>query len=544
MAKKNKISGTGSGTLTDPAAHGDMARLLDEIVQESLSTECNIIVLEGKIRDLEEGLGKGYVPYLARKIKRSSVTEQRVILDLLVRSKSNEVVKQLRNIAHDTFLSIKVRLHALTQLEEWDESIDGEIGVFLRAGKDVLNSIGKRAALGLALDEDSERSITERSRELPGDVRLALVRQILEDFPEQISLVLDLVQDESDLDESIIDMLAELESPEVANLFGKLLAESEDRATRRHLKKHVYRLKQKGFQVEIPRSREEDGPTVKSIIDSPQAEAYVSAIDYLGERLMFLSKSVVGWGVVFFQIALSDQDGIKTFDVFDLKRREIKNFLKRVEESGTLQLFKISPDYCHYLLEEAYHISLESRTPLPDQYGQWRAELNELKGNVVEPIVFSTISRESLEREDRSARRLAYGSLHDAGLFKGWFLEPRLLWEYIEKYKDAETSPLVLNKFQKEERKATIFSEATRNIFNDRYRQVYKRRLEEMAYILFREGDADTAKLALMAALDLEGDGVPSEQHGFLRRLVTKSIHFYVEGERERQQDNLLIAPR
>lgn len=543
MAKKSKRTGK-AGTAA-PAVPGskEINQLLDEIVQESLNPDCNLIVLDGKIRDLEDALGKELLPFLSRRMRHGKGVEQKIILDLIVRSKNRMVIELLRRIADDPGSSLKARHRAYLQLQEWGEPVLEEGLNRLAEGVGVLNAIEKQIAVGNVSDRDLEGVIIQRFQELSPELRVLVVKQVLEEYPQHVSLVLRLIQDDADLDEKIIDILAAYDSQTVADLFGELLTQSTNKNTRRLIKKHLYRMQSKGLAIKIPPVGE-DEPLNLRIVESPQASAYVSRIDYLGERLAFLSKSVKGWGVVFFQIALSDQEGIRTFNVFDLSRKEIKNFLKKVSETGNVQLIEISPEYCYYLINESFHVNLAKRIPLPEQFGQWKAELNELKAEIEEPLIYQYISRKELEGMDVYYWRAKYASLHEVDGFKQWFLEPRRVWEYIEKIKEVENSPLVLNKYQVEERISIIYSEAAGNIFNEELRRVYRRRLEEMALILYRNGDQDSARQALVAAKDLMPGELPSEKHEFLRSLVLKSINFYLEGEKEREQDKLVIAPR
>jgi hypothetical protein len=338
-------------------------------------------------------------------------------------------------------------------------------------------------------------------------------------------------------------MLAAKGTSEVGDLFGKVLVETKNKNLRRLLKKHLFQMRNKGLEVVIPKIEDEEPPKLMKV-ESPQANAYVTGIDYLGERLVFLSKSVLGWGVVFFQISLSDQEGIKNFSVFDLNRKEIKDFLNRISEDDVIQLIDISPDYCYYLIDEAYQINLIKGITLPEQFSHWKSEIDDLKGEITEPIIYSYIPKEVIHEKNSITGREKQITLLELDALKDWFLEPRLVRDYIEKYKTVETSPLVLNPYQVEYRKESIFAEAAREIFDDDYRRIYKRRLEEMAYIIFRMNREESAKLTLFAAHDLGPEGIPSEDHGFLKGLVQKSILFYIEGEKESQKDRLIVIPR
>jgi len=301
-------------------------------------------------------------------------------------------------------------------------------------------------------------------------------------------------------------------------------------------------MKSRCLEVVI-RETDESEPLKSVNLEPSEATVYISGIDYVGDRLIFLSKSVLRWGVLFFQITLSDQEGIKNFSAFDLKRKEIKNFLKKISEDGVVHFIEITPEYGYFLIDEAYQINLQKGIPLPEQFHQWKLEIDDLRGAVTEPIIYSCISPETIHQATLNAARDQYLSLFELEEFKGWFLEPRLVWGYVEKLKAIKESPLILDPFNVEQRREAIFSEAIQKIFDEDLRRIYQRRLEETAYLLFRTNREEAANCALCAAWDLKPQGIASEKHGFLQKLVHRSILFYAEGT-ERRRDNSLIVTR
>ena len=128
--------------------------------------------------------------------------------------------------------------------------------------------------------------------------------------------------------------------------------------------------------------------------------------------------------------------------------------------------------------------------------------------------------------------------------FKDWFLEPRLIWKYLEEYKEAGTGPLVLNPYQVEDRKDSVLKRAAKETFGDDARRTYKRRLEETAYLLYRKDEKEAAMSALAAAEDLKPEGIQSEKHGFLQGLMQRSILFYVQEKDQPQEGASIIVPR
>ena len=542
MASKSRKKRTGDITKSNFTGKKGLGKLLEEIIRESLSPECNRILLESKIRELENA-DKNYVPLLSRMVTRGKTNEQKVIFDLLVRKKNGEVIDSLKNIIQEDVVSVKIRRQALNQLERWGGDVDEELRKLLDEGEVIISIVEKYAEFGESLEPELEASIIQRFTRLSKSLKVSIIKQLLDEYPHGLQVVLKLTRGEADLDERIINQLAERGTAEIADLFCTFLVETKNKGLRRLLKKHLFQMKNKGLNVVIPTIEEEE-PLKFQKMESHQPNAYVTSIDYLGDRLIFLSKSTFGWGMVFFQITVSDQEGIKNLSAFNLNRREIKNFLNRISEGGIIHLMEINPEYCHFLIEEAYQVNIKKGITPPEQFVQWKVEIDDIKGEIVEPIIYAQISKETIQEGKTEWWRSQYQRINELDLFKGWFLEPRFVWEYIEKYNDVATSPLILNPYQTEERKESIISEAAERIFTNEYRGLYKRRLEEMAYILFRMNQEESAKLVLLAADDLRSEGLSSKTHGFLKELVKKSILLYGEDEREQRRDQLIITPR
>jgi len=542
MARSSRKKRAGESLKKELSRRKGTGKLVEEIIRESLNPDCNRILLEGKIKELEDS-GKNYQLILMKSIRQRKAPEQKVVFGLLVRKKSRETIKNLKKIVQEDLISIKIRRLALIQLEKWGENIDEALLKLLEEGEEIISAIEKSYELSEALEERISPSIIQKFSQLPKSLKVSSIKQILDDFPNSSSLVLKLIQGEGDLDEKVVSMLATIGTLEIGDLFARVLVETKNKNLRRLLKRHLFQMKNRGLEVVIPKIEAEEPPKFLRVRPS-QADAYITSIDYLGERLVFLSKSVLGWGVVFFQITLSDQEGIKNFNAFDLNRKEIKNFLNRISEDSVFQLIDIDPAYCYFLIDEAYQINLNKGIAPPEQFSHWKAEIDDLKGKITEPIIYSFIPQEAVREENLSIQREKYITLFELEEFKEWFLEPRLLWDYIEKYKEVETSPLVLSPYQIEERKESILTEAAQKIFASEFRQIYKRRLEEMAYILFRTDKNESAMLTIFAAADLRADGIPSEKHGFLYGLVKKSIVFYLGGRNAEQEDRFIITPR
>jgi hypothetical protein len=541
MAKRSRKKSVGNTPENELPIKKGPGKLLEEIIQESHKPDCNLILLDGKIREMEKS-GENCLPLLMKRLRQGKSSEQKVILDLLIRKKSDEVIKNIKKIINENDFPVNILRQALLQLQKWEEPVDENLLKLLEEGEDIIYAIQKFTELDGFLEEGTEDAILKKFAPLPGQLKFSIIKQVIDGFPKALPFILRLIKEESDLDEKTINLLASNATAEVGKIFSNMVKNTKDKNLRQLLKRHLFQMKSRGLEVVIPETDESEPLKIVNLEPS-QATVYISGIDYVGDRLIFLSKSVLRWGVLFFQITLSDQDGIKNFSAFDLKRKEIKNFLKKISEDGVVQFIEITPDYGYFLIDEAYQINLQKGIPLPEQFNHWKVEIDDLRGSVTEPIIYSCIPHDTIHEATLIAARDQYHSLFELEEFKSWFLEPRLVWGYLEKLRVIDDSPLILDPHHVEQRQEAIFSEAVQKIFDENFRRIYQRRLEETAYMLFRTNKEEEAKCALCAAWDLKPQRIASEKHVFLQKLVHRSILFYAEGT-ERRRDKSLIVPR
>jgi hypothetical protein len=88
---------------------------------------------------------------------------------------------------------------------------------------------------------------------------------------------------------------------------------------------------------------------------------------------------------------------------------------------------------------------------------------------------------------------------------------------------------------------------ALHDVFPEHKRLVWKKRLEEMAYILLQMGRDKEARLSLCAGLDLHKPFSSSEPNPFIWNLLLKSIHVHIGSEQketvEKEKSSLIITP-
>ena len=128
-----------------------------------------------------------------------------------------------------------------------------------------------------------------------------------------------------------------------------------------------------------------------------------------------------------------------------------------------------------------------------------------------------------------------------------WLLDLERAQPYIDQISQAQDSPLVLNRYQQQDRMQTIIEKAIGELFSLENSKVYARRLEETSLHLAKSGRLDAARRALAVAGALKqsaqgGRGIP-----FCEELVRQSIALHYQVERQHEQEerpsSLIMKP-
>jgi hypothetical protein len=149
-------------------------------------------------------------------------------------------------------------------------------------------------------------------------------------------------------------------------------------------------------------------------------------------------------------------------------------------------------------------------------------------------LIYQHIKEEAVKDKPRLLKES--GGLHRIAPFSTWFLPTEAVRKYAEAIKEAEASHLVLTPQQKDARLNSLYKEALEELFPEAQRLLWKRRLEEMAYILWKMGREREASMAVSAAVDLKASFSTIEPNPFVWNLLLKSLYALMERERSGKQ--------
>jgi hypothetical protein len=240
---------------------------------------------------------------------------------------------------------------------------------------------------------------------------------------------------------------------------------------------------------------------------------------------------------------ISDTLGLVNFSGEEMTRKGVRVFVEEIQKNSPFPLVEMEASYVGFLFAQAYRSTLERKEAVPQDYLRLKGEIEDVKREYERPLIYSYLPSDDVAGEDRRLGR--GGDLLKVDLFSGWRIEENLIRRYADEVGEAEESKIVLHPTQKEARFQGIYQKALSELFPGERRFLYKGRLEEMAYLLFKLGKEEEARLSLAVALDLEKPLNLIQPNPFLLQLIVKSIFTLLAeaNEKRAKESSLIIKP-
>jgi len=402
-----------------------------------------------------------------------------------------------------------------------------EVEAFVREAEENAQSLSKNPA-----------PLIQRLRSLsPGDQENFFFHLLTEGGEPSLLLVEAMRGRGENLDVALAASLGRWVSPRAAALLHVMASTAPPKALAKTIRKAIFRLQSKGLPVE------EVGDASPAVFHTPQPatpEGFLSSIDGRGSRMVWLTKPRLPQGLVAVHALISDLEGLVDFSGFETTRKRFQEYLNQFRGQALWEIVGADPEYCHGLIVEASAINQEKGQSLSQEFLQWQPALGPSPSLPLKPLIYQTFSEEEAKsRLDLLERSASLFKLHS---FQFWFLDEKELQKYIVQVREAAGSRLVLTPLQQESRLTDIYRQAIQELFDESGRLRYRRRLEEMAYFLWKKGEENAAQACLAAAVRMEeGSGILAP-HPFLLELVRRSITALLEEEKKKEKEPTLIV--
>ena len=340
----------------------------------------------------------------------------------------------------------------------------------------------------------------------------------------------------------VIEGLAKIPSTETAHLLMGMMEKMDEKQVIKSIKRTLYKLKQKGVKWE------KKAPNDEPILKPPKpAEplGYLGSIDATGSRIIVIGKPQPLRGLLVIFSIVNDLEGIQEFNLKGFSKKSFNEFIKDSLASAEFPIVTAPGAYCIHLLKEAASLTQSLLKPLPQGYHDAERECKDIVWDYPAPLIYQYIK----EDEVIDSAHLLKDSinLHKIMPFATWHIAAPEVQKYATLITETQQSKIVLRPDQKEARLNAIYRGALEDLFPEEKRFLWKRRLEEVAYVLLKTGKENEARASLSAAIDLNNPFSAIEPNPFIWNLLLKSIYSLVQVDHEKQEEekktSLIVTP-
>jgi hypothetical protein len=323
------------------------------------------------------------------------------------------------------------------------------------------------------------------------------------------------------------------------------LSEIDRQITGKELKKEIkrsrFKLAQKGLVAPPEEAAEKN--TASLFERASDVEAYMSAVDGGGGRLVWIAKPQPNHGLQVIQAMLQDRDGLVRIGGMHVRRKELRKMAQDIKEQHDVSMISIPWEFADQMIYQGYERAKARGQSGLENFHELRSMLATAKPKEQPHPIYQRLDatpvRDGAWREQ--SRRLL-----DEPELRYWILTDEWFQGFLPQLQEAQTSRLVLNQLQKEERFSAIARDAVKALCSGENGQAFKRRMEDMALYWVETNRPDLATLSLAVAVQVgAGDPGPLDV-SFLTGLVQKSFAFFMSQEKakvEEERSSLIIKP-
>jgi hypothetical protein len=345
----------------------------------------------------------------------------------------------------------------------------------------------------------------------------------------------------TEVDLAVIFALGKIAEPAAVNALTAIEKSVSEKEVKKEIRRSLFKLSQRGLV--IPRAEDAAAATAPALSTlAPGIEAYMSSVDGSGGRLIWIAKPQVSRGLQMIQAMVNDREGLQRIGGTQVPRKELRRMADEIHTQHNITMISVPWEYADAVIYDAYEKAKASGRGGVEHFHELRSIINPGKPTRQEHPVYRKLdagsAREGAWRE--LSRRLL-----DEPELQYWILDPDWIEPFLAQLQEAQTSRLVLNPMQKEERLAGIVRDAVKTICSGETGPIVQHRLEDMALYFNETGRPDQARLALAVALQIADGGPGPLDVSFLTGLVQKSIAFYLSQEKTRAEEeaSLIVKP-
>lgn len=337
---------------------------------------------------------------------------------------------------------------------------------------------------------------------------------------------------EAVVDLALVYLLGRIASAESAAVLRQFDAASADKEVKKEIKRALFKLSQRGIALPgEPAAEKKPAPLFER---DGQIEAYMSAVDGGGGRLVWIAKPQLRHGLQVIQAMVHDREGLLRFGGVQMKRKELRAMADEIKSQHGVTMIAIPWRFADWMIYQGYEKSKARGQGGLEEFTAIRSVIASGKPAAMVHPVHEKIAAD--DSSDGSWREQSRQLLAEPEL-RYWVVLDEWVQDCLQALHEARTSPLVLNPMQKEERFAGVVRDAVKTLCAGENGQALTRRMEDMALYFAETGRPDQAKLSLAVARQVAtGDPGPLEV-SFLTALMQKSFVFFISQLKKQQEE-------
>jgi len=322
--------------------------------------------------------------------------------------------------------------------------------------------------------------------------------------------------------------------PEAAELLLEM-ERSVAGAQRREIRRALFRLRQKGVVVEKAAGLSSVASAGAEV--NVQLSAWISQIDPQGEQLVWMAKGRATGGMACMWGAASESEGLTLIRAEHQSRREMREQLAMLNRAMPEPMVESDWGLADFLLADAYRRTPEDKRGQVGNYLALRAELIESSPPVQFEHPIHAEFAASLAQEPDARLLEQHPEL------MGFLLPKEAMASFVAEVEEIRQSPLVLNRFQQQERIEVVVTNALASLSAGEPHRRLLCRLENLAYRQARRGEQASATTVASAAARLRARS--HSQDPFFLRLVRQALGAALTEQQAEaaQEPRLIMTP-
>ena len=358
---------------------------------------------------------------------------------------------------------------------------------------------------------------------------------------ESIEVLKSAIGKSAETDIAAIFLLGKIAARESLDLIREIDKTATDKDVKKEIKRALFKLAQKGVAIaDVTASEKKPAALFER---TPDIEAYMSAVDGGGGRLVWIAKTQPNHGLQVIQAMLHEREGLLRFGGVHMKRKELRGMADEIKQQHGVSMIAIPWEFADQMIYDGYEKAKARGQSGLENFHELRSLIGTGKPKPISHPIYAKLGSGDLR--DGPWRELSRRLLDEPEL-RYWVLIDDWVKGYLSQIEDARSSPLVLNQVQKEERLAAIVRDAVKTLCAGDTGKAFKQRMEDTALYFHETQRVDLAKLALAVAQQVgEGDPGPLDI-SFLTGLVQKSFAFFMsqqKAQKEEAESSLIIKP-